>query len=70
MCGIAGFLGKGATATKRGTLRLHARPAWPTALPSHARRGEAGVLNETGWLEIDYYFGHPLSAREHPARPS
>lgn len=35
-------------------------PRLADRLASHARGGEAGVLNETGWLEIDYYFGHPL----------
>lgn len=35
-------------------------PRLAERLASHAHRGEAGVLNETGWLEIDYYFGHSL----------
>jgi hypothetical protein len=35
-------------------------PQLADRLASHARGGEAGALKETGWLEIDYYFGHPL----------
>ena len=29
-------------------------------LEAYARGGEAGVLFETGWLEVDYYLGRPL----------
>ena len=35
-------------------------------LEAYARGGEAGVLFETGWLEVDYYLGRPL--REIPTR--
>jgi 4-amino-4-deoxy-L-arabinose transferase-like glycosyltransferase len=35
-------------------------PRLADRLASHAHAGEAGVFNETGWLEIDYYFGHSL----------
>ncbi len=35
-------------------------PQLAARLEAHARGGEAGVLFETGWLEIDYYLGRPL----------
>jgi hypothetical protein len=35
-------------------------PHLASRLEAHARGGEAGVLYETGWLEVDYYLGRPL----------
>jgi 4-amino-4-deoxy-L-arabinose transferase-like glycosyltransferase len=35
-------------------------PQLAARLEAHARGGEAGVLFETGWLEVDYYLGRPL----------
>jgi 4-amino-4-deoxy-L-arabinose transferase-like glycosyltransferase len=35
-------------------------PRLAARLDAHARGGEAGVLFETGWLEVDYYLGRPL----------
>jgi 4-amino-4-deoxy-L-arabinose transferase-like glycosyltransferase len=35
-------------------------PHLAARLDAHARGGEAGVLFETGWLEVDYYLGRPL----------
>jgi len=50
-----------------GTWLHHARfsnmaevPHLAARLEAHARGGEAGVLYETGWLEVDYYLGRPL----------
>ncbi len=50
-----------------GTWLHHARagdtadiPRLAARLEAHARGGEAGVLFETGWLEVDYYLGRPL----------
>jgi hypothetical protein len=35
-------------------------PRLAARIEAHARGGEAGVLFETGWLEVDYYLGRPL----------
>lgn len=35
-------------------------PRLAARLEAHARGAEAGVLYETGWLEVDYYLGRPL----------
>ena len=35
-------------------------PRLAARLEAYARGGEAGVLFETGWLEVDYYLGRPL----------
>ncbi|MGH7331720.1 MAG: ArnT family glycosyltransferase [Candidatus Rokuibacteriota bacterium] len=35
-------------------------PRLAARLEAHARGAEAGVLHETGWLEVDYYLGRPL----------
>jgi 4-amino-4-deoxy-L-arabinose transferase-like glycosyltransferase len=35
-------------------------PHLASRLEAHARGGEAGVLYETGWLEVDYYLGRSL----------
>jgi hypothetical protein len=36
-------------------------PRLAARLEAHAQGGQAGVLYETGWLEVDYYLGRPLS---------
>jgi 4-amino-4-deoxy-L-arabinose transferase-like glycosyltransferase len=41
-------------------------PRLAARLEAHARGAEAGVLYETGWLEVDYYLGRPL--RELPTK--
>jgi 4-amino-4-deoxy-L-arabinose transferase-like glycosyltransferase len=41
-------------------------PRLAARLEAHARGQEAGVLYETGWLEVDYYLGRPL--RELPTQ--
>ena len=64
---IGGMTAATAVLLTYGTWLHHTRSGDTSDIPrlaarveAYARGGEAGVLFETGWLEVDYYLGRPL----------